>query len=91
MRGHGLPPGYRPKLDPQLGAHGAVKENLPRSHISRKSKSKEEKESQPAKFSEKMAKITQGVSYLNENIFDFFDLAVKILPDLAVSRDMEVM
>jgi hypothetical protein len=59
------------------GHTGTVKEDVPLSQISRKSKSKEETGSRLAKFSEKMAKVAQGVSYLDKNFFDFFDLAVK--------------
>jgi hypothetical protein len=34
--------------------------------------------------------IPPAVRNGRKNFFDFFDVAVKILPDLAVSRDMKV-
>jgi hypothetical protein len=43
----------------------------------RKSKRRQEKRGEPPNFPERMAKTAQILSNLNENLFDFFDFAVK--------------
>jgi hypothetical protein len=45
--------------------------------ISRKSKRRQEKRGEPPNFPEIMAKTAQILRNLNENLFDFFDFAVK--------------
>jgi hypothetical protein len=45
--------------------------------MSQKSKRRQEKRGEPPNFPERIAKTAQVLNNLNENLFDFFDFAVK--------------